>query len=213
MPETPETATCTRCTHPGSAHEAGECWERQVDGTQCPCDWYTSETTMRPEDDEAARFWARVRKTETCWIWDAGGDRKGYGKFYVGRGINRQAHRWAWESINGPIPDGMLVRHTCDNPPCVNPAHLEVGTQLDNMRDAVERGRIRRGDDHPTRRDPSLVTRGEQRTQAKLTEAQVTEIRALAAEGIARRKIARMFDIAEVTVRKIVNRETWSHVA
>lgn len=92
------------------------------------------------------RFWSKVKKTETCWVWTAGTFkyRNGYGQFRVRRGDPpAYAHRFAWELVNGPIPQGLHVLHRCDNPPCVNPAHLFLGTQIDNYRDMVSKGRSR----------------------------------------------------------------------
>lgn len=84
------------------------------------------------------RFWFKVLPVPSgCWEWQ-GGKAGEYGKFQ-----NMRAHCFAYALCTGPIPAGMVVRHSCDNPPCVNPAHLSLGTQLDNMRDMVARGRHR----------------------------------------------------------------------
>lgn len=87
------------------------------------------------------RFLSKTRRAENgCLIWTAGRVRYGYGGFmYEGRLVS--AHRFAYELVNSPIPDGMMVLHSCDNPPCVEPDHLRVGTHADNMRDMTERGR------------------------------------------------------------------------
>lgn len=87
------------------------------------------------------RFWRQVdrREPDACWPW-TGATIKGYGHSHWGR-EHYYAHRKSWELAFGPIPDGMVVRHRCDNPPCVNPAHLEVGTQADNVADMIARGR------------------------------------------------------------------------
>jgi hypothetical protein len=88
------------------------------------------------------RFWSKVRKTEGCWEWTAGTYRKGYGKFSVARSTNAQAHRVSWQMGSGPIPDGLFVCHHCDNPSCVRPDHLFLGTNRDNVRDCVQKGRL-----------------------------------------------------------------------
>lgn len=107
------------------------------------------------------RFWAKVQKTATCWLWTATRNPKGYGLFKIA-GTCRPAPRVAWELLHGPIPDGFYVCHTCDNPPCVKPAHLFLGTPTDNARDRVAKGHHRtpRGDEHWSRRHPEWVQRG-----------------------------------------------------
>lgn len=109
------------------------------------------------------RFWSKVSTGEPthCWEWDAGRDQDGYGMFWLD-GRTHHASRIAYELTWGPIPDGRLVRHTCDNPPCVNPAHLILGTNLDNMRDAKERGRLATGDRNGSRLYPERLRRGMQ---------------------------------------------------
>lgn len=96
----------------------------------------------------ADRFWSHVeRGDEGCWEWQGGRrlaghqSEKGYGYFWLNNGYVR-AHRMAWELTNGPIPDDMVVCHKCDNPPCVRPDHLFLGTHGDNHRDAMVKGRL-----------------------------------------------------------------------
>jgi hypothetical protein len=109
------------------------------------------------------RFWAKVKKTDICWTWKGSRNGDGYGHFFF-NGRVMLAHRVVWTMANGAIPDGLQVLHKCDNPPCVRPDHLFLGTQLDNLADMEKKGR----------RDWS---KGETCHDARLTEQQVIEIR------------------------------------
>lgn len=94
--------------------------------------------------DRVELFWTRVTKGESCWEWQGNRNRLGYGVIRVepGRLARRVlTHRFSWELHNGPIPSGLFVCHRCDNPPCVNPAHLFLGTMRDNTRDMMAKGR------------------------------------------------------------------------
>jgi hypothetical protein len=149
---------------------------------------------MNPDGE---RLWTRVDVRfdhAACWEWQGYRDRRGYGQIGVSRPRRRlvYAHRLAWEDTNGPIPDGMMVCHSCDNPPCCNPAHLFLGTQRDNMQDASDKGRVK----------PHNV---------KLTEDQVRAIRALYGT-MPQYRIAERFGISKMSVSFIVRRMTWKHV-
>lgn len=92
------------------------------------------------------RFWSRVKigKPDECWPWDKPGHNFGYGSARA-NGKNDVCHRISYKDCVGPIPKGLVVRHACDNPICCNPNHLDLGTQKDNMDDALIRGRLDRG--------------------------------------------------------------------
>jgi len=98
---------------------------------------------------QSVRFWRYVEKTDGCWLWKGGRCPDGYGKFAVTapRGVTPKqkhfrAHRISYEMVHGAVPDHLVMRHDCDNPLCVNPAHLRTGTQADNIHDCIARGRF-----------------------------------------------------------------------
>jgi hypothetical protein len=140
------------------------------------------------------RFWAKVDKQDTCWVWTASCNPKGYGQFLVNK-VPRRAHRLSWEMHNGPIPAGMQVLHRCDNPSCVRPEHLFLGTNNDNMQDKITKGRGR-------------AARHEKQGKARLTTRQVVEIRCLRGV-ISQLSIANIYDISSTAVHYIVADKTW----
>jgi DNA-binding transcriptional regulator YiaG len=150
------------------------------------------------------RFWAKVNKTDSadeCWEWTASKDAKGYGYFYKeGRGGMARAHRISYELNLGPIPAGLLVCHKCDNPGCINPNHLFLGTDKDNSDDKMKKGRFKK-----------VYQRGEKNGQSKLTGDQVKEIRARLAAGEAQPLIAAEYGIAQSTVSKLNRAARWGH--
>ena len=144
------------------------------------------------------RFWKFVQtgSVEECWEWQSTTNRRGYGKFWLA-GKTRLAHRVCYELSCGPIAADALVRHTCDNPSCVNPAHLLLGSRKDNARDAVERGRYRRGSDNG---------------RARLTPEQVSEIRKCWSGGETQVSMARRFGVSRSAVQWILNGRTWAGI-
>lgn len=145
---------------------------------------------------EEALRWHGWTVTETgCWEWNGTILKRGYGSMGWG-GRNVTTHRLAYEVWVGPIPEGYVVRHKCDNKPCMNPRHLETGTQTDNIQDREDRGRSR-------------YALGEAASRTKLTEVQVLEIRARCAEGAAPRKLSKEYGVTSQTILDIRNRKSW----
>jgi len=134
-----------------------------------------------------------------CWVWRGSTNTGGYGAL-VTRGKFMAAHRASYFTFVSPIPPGLSVLHRCDNPPCINPDHLFLGTQKDNMADMVSKGR----------RAP---TAGVFNGRAKLTKEQVCRIRDLIADqGMLLREIAKMFEVHVETISRIKHRIYWKDV-
>lgn len=144
--------------------------------------------------EAAERFWLSVNKSDGCWEWHASKS-KGYGAFYFD-GMMWKAHRFSYLLKHGFVAYGMDVCHQCDNRGCVNPDHLFIGSRLDNMRDAVTKGRI---------------AKGETKKNTKLTELAVRAIRDLA-KSFSQRELSRRFGVSLHTVQAILNGVTWKHV-
>ena len=157
------------------------------------------------------RFWDKVEKTETCWNWTAAKFHDGYGMYQV-KGLAKRVHRFVYKELVGPIPEGLLVCHKCDNPACVNPDHLFLGTPAENSADMVRKQRQARGDRNGLRANPKSVLRGQDSPAAKLTDEDVRAIRKLAKPGIARWKVGARFNISAGTVNDILHGRTWKHV-
>jgi hypothetical protein len=159
-----------------------------------------------------ARFWIKVEKTGDCWNWVAARDNRGYGKFGIAGVGSRDAHRVSFELANGPIPKGICVCHSCDNPSCVNPAHLFLGTQADNVADMTRKKRGTIGPKSTALRFPEKLPRGAANVSTKLMPEQVCAIRKQREQGQSLNQIARTFEVSAATVRQIVNRQTWKYL-
>ncbi len=147
----------------------------------------------RPRTSLSARFWPKVKKTDGCWPWTASLDRWGYGQIMIHTPTGytmAKAHRVAFEFSVGPIPDGLSVLHTCDNPACVNPAHLYCGTQKQNAADMVSRGRS---------------TLAERNAQCKLTREQVIAIREARRQGTPGQQLAEEYGVMRTTIYDIAS--------
>jgi hypothetical protein len=152
----------------------------------------------------AERFWSHVAigLPDECWEWQAARYKYGHGKTAISN-HSIQAHRLAYELTYGTIPDGLLICHKCNNPPCCNPQHLYAGTYTDNMQDSIKAGTA-----HYL---PPMI--GQQNPRAKLTNESVQLIRKLYAEGgIFISYLAKRFNVSSTTIAKIVHSETWIHL-
>lgn len=145
------------------------------------------------------RFFSKVEKKDGCWNWTATVSRNGgYGMFYLA-GKMRIASRVSWELHSGEIPNGLCVLHRCDNPKCVNPNHLFLGTHKDNSIDMIKKGRGT---------ILSLRFQGETHPRAKLTNAEVKRIRELFELGELQRNLAEMFGVKQKQISRIVRKES-----
>jgi hypothetical protein len=114
-------------------------------------------------EEDLKRFWDKVNKTDSCWLWTAGCFQGGYGAFQLD-GRTRRAHKLSWEITNGPVAAGLQVMHNCpggDNPKCVNPTHLLLGTPDDHGKDRAKKGQAAKGERHGSRTHPEKLARGE----------------------------------------------------
>jgi hypothetical protein len=132
-----------------------------------------------------------------CHVWLGAKDKRGYGKFTKPGGGWQFAHRYAYMRKNGHVSSEAIIRHRCDRPDCVNPDHLEVGTQADNIRDMFDRGRAAVGESMPV---------------SKLTNDEVRAIRARHKRGIKQYVLAAEYGVSKMTVSRIVRRELWRHI-
>ncbi len=149
-----------------------------------------------------ARFWNKVDKSGSCWQWKAAVFKQGgYGHFRINDKSFR-AHRLSWELANGQIPDGMCVLHACDNPPCVKPAHLWLGSHAENMADSAQKGRA-----------TNAGYKGEDCGNAKLTEQQALFVRAEYEKGNTTYKaLGNEFGVTRQAIFRIVKHLSWSHL-
>lgn len=147
----------------------------------------------------ADRFWSKVEKTDGCWLWTGSTHPFGYGQLSTSHGERpARAHRLAYELAHGNIPSGMHVLHACDNPRCVRPDHLMLGTPKDNMRGASARGRMLRGESHKN---------------SKLTDIEVRRMRLLYLSGeYTQSQLSDQFGIDPANVSYIVRNKTWRHL-
>ncbi|QHB41407.1 endonuclease [Mycobacterium phage Megiddo] len=197
--------TCAQCgvqlvRRPGEARTVFS--RRMFCSVVCRCRHSAAKMRDHSTPLEAVQRMGWTVTASDCWEWNGWRNDNGYGEYGTRIGDVKTgeilAHRLAYIAWHGPIPEDQEVRHRCDNPPCVNPDHLEIGTHADNMNDAKIRGRTARG-----------VTHG----LAKLTDDDVRAIRAASAAGESYRSLAQRYGVNKFHIGRIVRREKWSHVA
>lgn len=177
------------------------CEHRYYGKGYCSKHYQRARTSGSPSDDKghhlplAEKFFKRVEKTDGCWNW-TGPKYKGYGRVWV-NGETVRAHRASWILAHGSIPAGLLVLHKCDNPACVNPGHLYIGTHDDNMRDKVARDRC-----------AHLDRRGEKSGSALLTEDAVFSIRS---SDRMNKDLATHYGVDPSTISDIRRGKSWKH--
>jgi len=135
----------------------------------------------------------KVDPNNNCWIWQGFKDKDGYGSIIINQKMNKP-HRVMWEIHNGPIPEGINVLHKCDNPPCVNPDHLFLGSQKDNIQDCIKKDRF---------------VRGEKNGRAKLTKNKVIKIYY---DNRKYAEIAKDFSVSKASVGSIKKGRNWAHL-
>lgn len=150
------------------------------------------------------RFWKKVNKTDSCWLWTGTKTFGGYGRIRRSKGPNddrrgklMMATRFIYEQMNGPVSKNLFILHRCDNPPCVRPDHLFAGTKKENRQDSILKGR-------------AAVLRGENNPRAKLNMDQVLAIRSAVRSGEAQKDIAPRYGISSSQVSKIVIGTSWA---
>lgn len=156
---------------------------------------------MRKTVPTIDRLLSKVNKTDTCWIWTAHKDRKGYGRLMVRDGdryVPRLAHRLVYEHLCGPIPDSLFVCHSCDTPACVNPEHLWLGTNRDNAYDMIKKGRWKQ---------PPAPLKGRDNRNSKLTEDALLDIRSAPARTAA---LAKKYGVSIGTIKNARRGSTYN---
>lgn len=138
------------------------------------------------------RFMEKVEKTDTCWLWKGSKNDRGYGFIKI-KLKTASAHRTSYELFNGPIPEGKFILHSCDNPSCVNPAHLSIGTHIENMAGMAKRRRATGGG-----------PKGEANGSAKLTDVEVVSIREQHKAGLKVASLAVRFRVSRKQIQNIV---------
>ncbi len=167
---------------------------------QRPATDTTKDEFAMPDQSTVERFWEKVDKSGECWIWTGYTLPTGYGQITERRFGKVRVHRLSYEIAFGPIAPGLHVCHRCDNPPCVRPDHLFLGTDADNLHDMAAKGR-------------RAETAGEGNGNARLTAEEVTAIRTAGARGVSSGVLAETYGMSYRAIRDILTRRRWASVA
>ena len=156
-----------------------------------------SQATAGMSINQKLDYYTAIDAGTGCWLW-RGTIHFGYGKICI-NGKNCRAHRLSWERHNGPIPEGLLVCHKCDVRHCINPSHLFIGTQKDNIQDASQKGSKPQGENHKN---------------SKTTEATVLKIRIEYDQMVekSQRELAKKYRMSQSAIWQIVTKKTWRHI-
>lgn len=176
-------STCHRC---GNAYYAPPAHREKRKFCSIAC---KAESQRGIRSGYEARFWKKVDKTDSCWLWTGSKNSAGYGQVRIG-GRGKMTHRMAYEWLVGEIPEGLFLLHSCDTPACCNPAHLSTGNQKENMQDAIAKGRHYHGERH---------------WAYKLSVQAIKDIRTAHLGGATGRAIAKHFSISEGAVSMILS--------
>jgi HNH endonuclease len=201
---------CEQC---GATFEAWAAVVARGEGRFCRRDcysaWRASPAGRIPLEVLFRRRFDRIDRRDAydCWEWPSSRNDAGYGIMAVGRAgqqRQRRAHRLAWEFLVGPVPDGLDVCHHCDNPPCVNPRHLFLGTRQENSRDMWRKGRGRGGNAHLS---------GETNPNARLSDEDVLSMRRrYSARGVTMTRLAAEYGVSQSVISNVLTRRTWRHL-
>lgn len=156
---------------------------------------------MKLDERYLDRFLSKISIDDSgCWLWMAGKSRAGYGQMRINK-KTIYAHRLSYEINKGDIPYGFCILHSCDNPACVNPEHLSIGTQKDNLQDMWRKKR-------------GIIPhyRGEKNSQSKLTAKQVKQIRKLCSYGAVQSKIAKRYGVSNTAIGYILSGRNWGSI-
>lgn len=199
------------CLNPKGNQKQPEKMARKAGGRKRICQINKGQVQSEPF---RSRFFRFIQMNQSgCWNWTGHKNKDGYG-FISLNGRPRLATRISFVMHGGIFEEGKdLVCHHCDNPSCVNPDHLWAGSNKDNMKDAKEKGRVKKGDSHYARIDPSRLPHGENHWLCKVSDEQVREIRLLKQQGIKCPDIARMFGISRSRAYAIASSDARKFVA